>query len=40
MTTKADYTTEEWNQLLQSPLQAGFYVSQLHGRVQRNESHV
>ena len=26
MTTKKDYTTEEWNQLLESPLQAGFYV--------------
>jgi hypothetical protein len=26
MTTKTDYTTEEWNQLLESPLQAGFYV--------------
>jgi hypothetical protein len=26
MTTKSDFTTEEWNQLLQSPLQAGMYV--------------
>jgi len=26
MTTKTDFTTEEWNQLLESPLQAGFYV--------------
>lgn len=26
MTTKKDYTTEEWNQLLESPLQAGYYV--------------
>lgn len=26
MTTKKDYTIKEWNQLLESPLQAGFYV--------------
>jgi hypothetical protein len=26
VTTKKDYTTEEWNQLLESPLQAGYYV--------------
>jgi len=26
MTTKTDYTSEEWNQLLESPLQADLYV--------------
>lgn len=26
MTTKTDFTTEEWDQLLQSPIQIGFYM--------------